>query len=263
MDPKIAIITICYNSEKYIEDAIKSVVNQNYDNFEYIIIDGGSTDKTLEIVDKYRDKITHVVSEKDEGISDAFNKGILMTDAELIGIVNSDDFLYDNDVLLKVAKHYEPHVDVYRGNEIIRNCISGEEYTLYPTMQVSKIPAKFNICHMAMFVRKSAFEKFGMYDKEYRYAMDKELLFRFMKNGAVCKQIDVTVGVFRLGGVSQTYNSSRRNESIKIAKMLGANPFELLVYRVYLFLKDSVKGVLQKACPKINSKLRFRTGKSK
>ena len=93
MQPKISIVTITFNSESTVEDTIKSVVSQDYPNLEYIIIDGGSKDGTLEIVDRYRDRIAKVVSEPDKGISDAFNKGIRNATGDIIGIINSDDIL--------------------------------------------------------------------------------------------------------------------------------------------------------------------------
>ena len=90
--PKISIITVCYNSEAHIEEAILSVINQSYDNKEYLVIDGGSKDGTLNIIEKYKDRIDYFVSEPDKGISDAFNKGIKAASGDIIGILNSDDF---------------------------------------------------------------------------------------------------------------------------------------------------------------------------
>ena len=130
MKPRITIITVCYNSEKYIEQAILSVINQTYDNLEYIIVDGGSQDSTMSIVNRYRDKISVIISEKDNGISDAFNKGIRRATGDIIGIVNSDDMLYNNNVIEKLAEYYEDDIDVYRGKEIVKNFDSGYEYVL-------------------------------------------------------------------------------------------------------------------------------------
>ena len=93
MNPKISIVTVCYNSKSHIEEAIQSVLNQTYKNLEYIVIDGGSTDGTLDIIDKYKDKIDYFVSEPDKGISDAFNKGIKAATGDIIGICNADDKL--------------------------------------------------------------------------------------------------------------------------------------------------------------------------
>ena len=113
--PKISIITVCYNSEKYLEETIQSVLRQNYQNVEYIIIDGGSTDNTVSIIDKYRQYITYFVSEPDNGISDAFNKGIRVATGDVIGIINSDDLLEEG-ALERVAQEYAPSVDWYRGD---------------------------------------------------------------------------------------------------------------------------------------------------
>ena len=104
MNTKISIITVCYNSAKTIEDTILSVINQTYNNIEYIIVDGLSTDNTLEIVNKYQDKIAKVVSEKDAGLYDAINKGIGLATGEIIANINSDDFYIDNNVIADVVE---------------------------------------------------------------------------------------------------------------------------------------------------------------
>ena len=118
--PKISIITVCYNSEAHIEEAILSVINQSYENKEYLVIDGGSKDGTLNIIEKYKDKIDYFVSEPDKGISDAFNKGIKAATGDIIGILNSDDFMMP-DALTKVAEQYEKKIDVYMGYCLVWN----------------------------------------------------------------------------------------------------------------------------------------------
>ncbi|HRP58868.1 MAG TPA: glycosyltransferase family 2 protein, partial [Vicingus sp.] len=131
MNPKVSIITVCYNSEKTIEDTIKSVANQSYPNIEYIVIDGGSTDNTLAIIDKYKDKISTVISEKDHGIYDAINKGIKLATGDIIANLNSDDFYIDSDVITDVVATFENektdtlyadlyYVDAVDTNKIIR-----------------------------------------------------------------------------------------------------------------------------------------------
>ena len=108
LNPKISIVTACLNSESTIEKTIKSVLGQSYDNIEYIIIDGGSTDGTLDIINKYKDKLSYIVSEKDNGIYDAFNKGLKIFKGELIGFVNSDDYLLP-DAMNILCKYYNEY----------------------------------------------------------------------------------------------------------------------------------------------------------
>lgn len=117
MGPKISIVTICYNSQDYIEDAINSIISQDYNNKEFVIVDGCSTDNTLQIIEKYKNQIDIVISEPDKGISDAFNKGINVSTGDIIGLINSDDLLCEG-ALKKLAQHYRPGVDVFRGNSI-------------------------------------------------------------------------------------------------------------------------------------------------
>ncbi|MGY5815378.1 glycosyltransferase [Vibrio cincinnatiensis] len=101
---KVSIITVCYNSEKTIEDTIRSVVSQDYDDIEYIIVDGGSTDHTHDIVTKYSDNIDIYLSEKDDGLYDAMNKGIKLASGGLVGILNSDDVLADRSIIARVVE---------------------------------------------------------------------------------------------------------------------------------------------------------------
>lgn len=118
--PKISIVTISYNSEKTIEDTILSVISQDYPNKEYIIIDGASTDNTLNIIAKYKANISKVISEKDDGISDAFNKGISNSTGDIICLINSDDRLLPG-ALSKVAQEFDGKADIYCGNVLLWN----------------------------------------------------------------------------------------------------------------------------------------------
>ncbi|MEM5831420.1 MAG: glycosyltransferase family 2 protein, partial [Candidatus Aenigmatarchaeota archaeon] len=114
---KISIITPSFNSEKTIEETIKSVLSQTYNDIEYLIIDGGSRDRTLEIVDKYKDKISKIVSEPDKGIYDGMNKGIKLATGEIVGILNSDDLYFDESVIENVMKAFkENQIDCLWGD---------------------------------------------------------------------------------------------------------------------------------------------------
>ena len=194
-NPKISIITITYNSSKHLEEAILSVINQPYKNKEYIVIDGGSTDGTLDIINKYSDRIDFFISEPDKGISDAFNKGIKAATGELIGICNSDDVLA-NDVLQTLADAYEPSVEIYRLNEVIKDFETGDEFLLRPTLEFPKIPYNAQPCHMGCYIAKSAYQKIGGYDVSFKYCMDTELLRRFTYNGVIYKYLPIVCGYF-------------------------------------------------------------------
>lgn len=245
MTPKISIITVCYNSAAHIEEAIQSVVNQPYENKEYIIIDGGSTDGTLDIIDKYKDKIDYFVSEPDKGISDAFNKGVKAAKGDIIGICNADDKLA-LDCLQIVADNYEDNIDIYRMNETIKNFETGEEWLNRPTLVYGKTFKNHYTCHMGCFVTKSAYEKYGMYDENLRIQMDTDLLRRFSVKGAKYKYIDANCGYFRRGGVSNTKDqTARRNYERKlIMKRYGASSWEVFTTQCYHHIMQFAKKII-------------------
>lgn len=201
MTPKISIITITYNSESSLEETIQSIVSQNYPNLEYLIIDGGSKDGTLNIVDKYRDKIAVVVSEPDNGISDAFNKGIRYASGEIIGIINSDDILLPG-ALQSIADNYEKDIDVYSGKILFWNDATGETFEGKPALTFDKLKLQYAVAHPGRFIRKDAYEKYGDYMVNMRYNMDIELLCRFYHQGAKFKLVDKCLAKFRMGGTT-------------------------------------------------------------
>jgi glycosyltransferase involved in cell wall biosynthesis len=242
-NPKISIITICYNSETHIEEAIQSVINQSYENKEYIIIDGGSTDGTLSIVEKYRDKIDYFISEPDKGISDAFNKGIKAATGDVIGIINSDDKL-EEDALQIVANHYEDNVDLYRGVLRMWNSETGFVYDQYPTMNWPKIPVKMAVSHPSTFVTKRAYNQYGVYNVGLKYSMDLDLLLRFERNQVVKKYIDYPLAFFRLGGVSQSNESKRQKEICMILANNGSSKFHIFCFRIYYVFRLTMKHLI-------------------
>lgn len=258
--PKISIITVCYNSEAHIEEAIQSVISQTYDNKEYVVIDGGSTDSTLSIVEKYKDKIDYFISEPDRGISDAFNKGIKASTGDIIGICNSDDVLAD-DVLTKVANVWGEDVDIYRLDEVIRNFITGEEWLCKPTLEFNKRLIGCKVCHMGCYITRKAYEKYGMYDTEFRSSMDVELLRRFTVYEAKYKYLPVICGYFRRGGASG--NPSRRNKERNIIiRRYGGSTWDVLSSMSYHISRQWLKRLLnilgEDAATKFESYIRWK-----
>ena len=183
-NPKISIVTVCYNAVDTIEKTILSVINQTYKNIEYIIIDGASKDGTVDVINKYRDKISYFVSESDKGIYDAMNKGIKVATGEWLIFINSDDTFYNKHVLSRVINKLNNHNTIYYGNVITipQNIIQGGKYTKY------KI-GMGNICHQSIFYPSKVFKKY-FYNLDYKlYAdwflnimcmSDKEFRFEFL-----------------------------------------------------------------------------------
>lgn len=200
----ISIITPCFNSEKTIEKTLQSVLKQTYPNYEYIIIDGGSTDGTLDIIEHYKenfgDKLT-VVSEKDSGIYDAMNKGIRLAKGELIGIVNSDDF-YELDALENVAKEYQNEkYAVFYG---MLKVLSGEkeQAILFYNHEFLK---QQMINHPTCFVTKSVYDDFGVYNLDYKSASDYDFMLRISQNSEIVfKPIYKIISNFAIGGMSSS-----------------------------------------------------------
>ena len=240
---KISVITICFNAAKTIEETINSVVRQNYPELEYIIIDGGSTDGTIEIINKYRDKISYFVSEPDKGISDAFNKGIKASTGEIIGIINADD-LYYKDALKTIGAFFEanPDTDVTFGNWL---SFSNEEYLgrlKYSNSNLEDLKFTFELTHPTVFVRRSAYEKYGLFSLDYKLAMDYELLSKMYYGGAKFSYINETISCFRRGGISQAQENSTIKEHKTISIRNGCTSSEINEF----FRKRKLKGFIIK-----------------
>ncbi len=180
----VTIITITCNSEKYMEETIKSVVFQDYPEIEYIIIDGGSTDGTLDIVNKYRGMISKVVSEPDEGIADAMNKGIRMASGEIIGMIHSDDFYSDPTVIRRVVDVFETsgQIKAVYGIQDLINPETGDVILTWGRAEEpSEIKKRMYIPHPTLFVSREVYDAIGLFRKDYRVAMDYEFSLRLTK----------------------------------------------------------------------------------
>ena len=212
---KVSIITVSYNSETTIEETIQSVLSQKqtHNDLEYIIIDGASKDGTLEIIEKYKDEISKVISEKDFGIYDAMNKGIKMATGDVIGILNSDDLFSDNKVIADIVKLFESskcqatysdlvYVDKDDINKVIRYWKSGE----YKSGDFKKgwMPP-----HPTFFVKKESYDQLGSFNLALKTSADYELMLRFIhKHELSVKYLPRVCVRMRVGGQS---NVSIRN----------------------------------------------------
>jgi len=218
---KVSIITACFNSIATIEHTIQSVYNQDYQDIEHIVIDGESTDGTIDIVKEYQAKLGQFISEPDKGVYDAMNKGIKLASGEIIGFLNSDDFYTDNAVISDVVTTLkEEGVDAVYGN-----------VTMVSKNNVNKVvrrfsskkfhPGKFAYgympAHPTFFARRELYDKQGGFKSEYKISADFELLMRFMlKDNISCKYMDRDMVTMRLGGLtsSSLYNYYILNKEI-------------------------------------------------
>ncbi|HEX7365875.1 MAG TPA: glycosyltransferase family 2 protein [Pelobium sp.] len=234
---KISIITATYNSEVFLSDAIDSYAKQTYANKELIVVDGQSTDATLSILNQNNKHITSLISEKDNGIYDALNKGVALAQGDIIGILHSDDFLAHHQVLEKVNQKFneEPAIDAIYGdlqyvdrqnpNKILRNWISGS-YDIYNFKKGWMPP------HPALFIKKACFHKFGNYNLAFKSAADYDLILRFLfKNQIKVAYLPQVLVKMRVGGLSNKSlkNRLRANREDRLALQINGVPNPLLV----------------------------------
>jgi glycosyltransferase involved in cell wall biosynthesis len=198
---KISIITVTKNSEKFLEKNILSVNNQVFKNYEHIIIDGGSTDKTLNIIHKHKNKIKYFISEKDDGLYDAMNKGIKRCSGDIIGILNSDDIYY-KDALKTVDRYFNKYskIDFLFGSVYKYKLLHG-----YFPKKIKWTFGFYTAHSVGFFIRKKSHKKVGYYNIKYRYSADYDLFYRLIikkKMIGMATNKNEIFGKFRSGGLS-------------------------------------------------------------
>ena len=182
---KVSIITVCYNRKATIAQSIQSVLDQDYPDIEYIIIDGNSSDGTQAIIESYSDKITRYISEPDKGMYDAINKGLRLASGDIIGLMHSDDVFYDSSVVSKIVGTFlaSTTADAVYGDgiyvtndeneKIVRNRIGGQ-------YDYNKLKSGWLPLHPTVYIRKSVIEKYGDYNLDFKIASDTEFLLRYL-----------------------------------------------------------------------------------
>lgn len=202
--PLVSVITAVLNSEKYLEKSIKSVISQNYENIEYVIIDGGSNDGTLDIISKYKGKISFFVSEKDKGISDAFNKGIKNSKGKYVVFLGASDYFLSSDVISKMIEGVNPEKDMIICGGIERISEDGNSvlYINSPsTFNKRTLLFKMPFPHQGIFMNRKYFEKYGLFDEKCKYSMDYELLLRAYGDFPKFIIRNILVAAWRTGGI--------------------------------------------------------------
>lgn len=247
---KISIITVVYNNEKTIKDAIQSVLGQTYKNIEYVIIDGSSKDNTVNLINEYKEKLGYFISEKDSGLYDAMNKGIQACTGDVIGILNSDDLYQDFGVLATVMEQFnnDPELDILYGdlvyvkshdtNKVVRNWKSKAYYNNF--FENANVPP-----HPSLFVRSNVYKEAGLFDLQYKLAADYELMLRmFKKHNFKSKYINRLIIKMRLGGATNQSFTNIVNQNKEILKAWKNNglqaPFYLMPLRIFMRLLQFV-----------------------
>ena len=234
-DPKVSIITVCLNSEKYVERTIQSVLSQSYKHIEYIVLDGKSTDGTLEILNKYRNRVSYLISETDNGIYDAMNKGIRLATGDFLNFLNSDDRFYDTDIVEKVISFLKKNkgVDFIYGNLMCFNPTKSEVYLKkYPRVITKRYFLRSPLGHPSTFYHKDCFKKAGLFDSRYKISADYEWYLRALfRKGLKAAYINETICIFQEGGKSSNDNL-RLSETGSVLK-LYFNPVEMHIGKFF------------------------------
>lgn len=228
-DVRVTIITVCKNSASTIEQTIQSVMEQTHKNIEYIVIDGKSTDGTLEIIEKYRFFISKFVSEEDSGIYAAMNKGIAMASGELIAFLNADDWYPKNtiDEVLNVLKN--DNIDIVFGDIMV---VSEQNIMVHRKCKWEELEVmnyKMAVFHPATFVKRELFEKYGLFNTQYKIASDYDWMLRVYKKGATFGYCNKILCYFRRGGISTTKTGQCARETKDISSK-SLTKEELVIY---------------------------------
>ncbi len=239
--PLVSIITVVFNGAKHIDQTINSVLTQSYKNIEYIIIDGGSTDNTIEVIKQYESKIDYWQSERDNGIYFAMNKGISLAKGELIGILNADDYYLPDTIAKIIEADKLNHADIYYGD--MQYISEGGELLSAAKPDISKMNEMPAIFHPTCFVRKSVYDKAGMFDTQYKISSDYDFLLRCLKQNFSFHYIPDVLTCFRLGGMSGSCASNIEGYKIMKVHQTGHHR-EVIIRGIKCYVKTFIKKVI-------------------
>ena len=242
----ISIITATFNSAKTLKDTIQSVLRQTNKDFEYLIIDGGSTDETIDIVKSYESEFSgrlKWVSEKDQGTYDAMNKGIKMASGDVVGILNSDDYFTSDDILQTVNNAFKSHeIDAIYGDiHFIRDGNPQKCVRYYSSRMFRPFWLRFGFmpAHPSFYCKREVFEKAGLYSLDYKIGADYEMMVRLFKKYRIMSQyINKDFVTMRTGGASNNNVRSRItliNEDVKACKENGVYTNSLFVMLKFMY----------------------------
>lgn len=244
----VSIITVVRNGERHLEAAIRSVLDQEYDNVEYILVDGASTDGTVGLVRRYEHAIDYWVSEPDAGIYEAMNKGIALATGDVIGILNADD-QYGRGILSSVAQALAETRADYTYGSVVRLDAGGREasitYPLPADQFERRCVAQGPFPHPSLFVRRGVYERIGGFDTGFRVAADRDFIARMIRSGHRGVRLQDVVAFMRSGGVSD--GLPRWSESRRVARKHGVP----LAPAYFAYLTSVAKIGLARALPRL------------
>lgn len=260
IQPKVTIITVCYNSKKTISATIESVLSQTYENIEYILIDGLSTDGTIDVINNYSDRIDKIICEPDKGIYDAFNKGIKNSTGDYIQIVNSDDTIPNDKI--EICVNYmkkNPSVDVLTGPMYLKS----QDGKIYERIQ-GVIPryknwfGMFNINHPTFFVKKEVYDNLKF--NAYRIGMDFDWTLRALNANYKFAVLEKNLVYMSDQGISNSDYKVSMKEDLTISIKNGVNPILAHGFWLFQLAKKQIFLVLKRFIP-LNTLYRFKPGK--
>ena len=247
--PLVTIITVVFNGKKHLEKTIQSIINQTYKNIEYIIIDGGSTDGTLDIIKKYEDRIDYWISEKDKGISDAFNKGVKLASGEYINFQGDGDGFYNKHSLSNVLENIDSNNDIFISGKIQRIDEKGKR--IFVSKHIKKFNKKsllfrMSMPHQGLFTHKNYFKKYGLFDVNNTFCMDYEHLLRayhefphvITKDMIVANWRDDGIGTGRILEIFKEYDKIKRDNKV-------ASGFVLSLIHKWSLFKYYIKAIIK------------------
>lgn len=243
---KVSVITASYNSSKTIEGTILSVLNQDYDDIEYIIVDGGSTDGTVDIIKRYESRFAgrlRWISEKDGGIYDAMNKGISMATGDVVGILNSDDYYTSDNVISRFVPYFEDrNLDSVFGDIHFIHEDEPNKIVRYYSSKLFKpfwLRFGFMPAHPSFYVRRSVYERAGLYKLDYKIGSDFEMMVRLFRTmGISYKYIPMDFVTMRMGGASTSGFRSHHlllKEDTRACRENGIFTLSFLIGLKYLY----------------------------
>lgn len=242
---KISVVTVCYNAVDTIEDTILSVINQTYDNIEYIIIDGGSTDGTVDVIKRYSAKIEYWVSEPDKGIYDAMNKGVLRAHGKYVNFMNAGDGFYSSQVLSDIIHYFDDEVDVIYGDILLKTVLGDRKISPRPLSDIKK---RDPIFHQASFIKTENLIDMP-YNNYYRIAGDYDFFYKLYNKNKTFRYIAHLISYFNSGGISSTNIKLRLIENYQVRNKKVYLVQYLNIY--YQILRGMIRDLIVKCSPEL------------